>query len=315
MAIFFYIFLYIIYDKLLILNNKNNIIIKLIFYQYYGGEYITLISFYNYKLYLSIISKKKIKNMLSSFLSYCLLLLALISSFLIIYNNNIKSVIKLNFFKCFVVAYTINNLLKLPMHLFCEKLELMPFYYIWCAIVGCLVLFIISTIRNNDNYNNGWYFVRKFLLIVFTLALYDSIFHISILIYIFVFIPDYWQLIILEFWKEHSEYLICNTNVIIPEDPLNQLNNIGYNRNGSNQPIAGNIARAMDLSYAHYGPSLRDDMLPANVKRFLVDYLLDNDKARYDKLMEGVNLHNGDKPKWSKIHNVSPIRNGLRSLP
>jgi hypothetical protein len=31
--------------------------------------------------------------------------------------------------------------------------------------------------------------------------------------------------------------------------------------------------------------------------------------------MEGVNLYNGDKPKWSKIHNVSPIRNGLRSLP
>jgi hypothetical protein len=53
----------------------------------------------------------------------------------------------------------------------------------------------------------------------------------------------------------------------------------------------------MDLSYAHYGPSLRDDMLPANVKRFLVDYLLENDKARYNKLMEGVNLYNGDKPK------------------
>jgi hypothetical protein len=53
----------------------------------------------------------------------------------------------------------------------------------------------------------------------------------------------------------------------------------------------------MDLSYSHYGPSLRDDMLPANVKRFLVDYLLENDKVRYNKLMEGVNLYNGDKPK------------------
>jgi hypothetical protein len=53
----------------------------------------------------------------------------------------------------------------------------------------------------------------------------------------------------------------------------------------------------MDLSYAHYGTSLKDDMLPANVKRFLVDYLLENDKARYDKLMGGVNLHRGDKPK------------------
>jgi hypothetical protein len=31
--------------------------------------------------------------------------------------------------------------------------------------------------------------------------------------------------------------------------------------------------------------------------------------------MEGVNLYNGDKPRWSKIQNVSPIRNGLRSLP
>jgi len=78
---------------------------------------------------------------------------------------------------------------------------------------------------------------------------------------------------------------------------LNQLDNIGYNRNGSNQPIAGNIAHALQISYANYGSSLKDDMLPANVKRFLVDYLLENDKARYNKLMEGVNLYKGDKPK------------------
>jgi hypothetical protein len=201
------------------------------------------------------------------------------------------------------------------MYFFCEKLEVMPLYYIWCGIIGCSVLFIISSLRNNNNYNNGWYFLKRFLSTVFILTLYGSIFHISIFIYICVFIPDSWQLILSEFWKEHPEWLICNANVIIPEDPLNQLTNMGYNRNGTNQPIAGNIARAMDLSYAHYGPSLRDDMLPANVKRFLVDYLLENDKARYDKLMEGVNLYNGDKPRWSKIQNVSPIRNGLRSLP
>lgn len=252
--------------------------------------------------------------MLSLFLSYSLLL-AFIFFCLIIYNNNIKSIIKLNLFKCLIVVYTVNISLKLPMYFFCEKLELMPFYYIWCGIVGCLVLFIISTLRNNNNYINGWYFMKKFLSIVFILGLYGSIFHTSILLYICVFIPDSWELILSKFWKEHPECLICNANVIIPEDPFNQLNNIGYNRNGSNQPIAGNIARAMDLSYAEYGSSLRDDMLPANVKRFLVDYLLENDRARYDKLMEGVNLHNGDKPRWSRIYNISPIRNGLRSLP
>lgn len=243
------------------------------------------------------------------------LLLAFIFFCLMVYNNNIKNIIKLNLFKCLVIAYTINILLKLPMHFFCEKLELMPLYYIWCGIVGCSVLFIISNLRDNNNYNNGWYFVKKFLSIVFILTLYGNIFYISILLYICVFIPDSWQLIFSEFWKEHSECLICNVNVIIPEDPLNQLTNIGYNRNGTNQPIAGNIARAMDRSYAEYGPSLKDDMLPASVKRFLVDYLLENDKARYDKLMEGVNLYNGDKPRWSKVQNVSPIRNGLRSLP
>jgi len=36
----------------------------------------------------------------------------------------------LNLFKYLAVAYTINILLKLPMYFFCEKLELMPFYYI-----------------------------------------------------------------------------------------------------------------------------------------------------------------------------------------
>ena len=251
--------------------------------------------------------------MLPSFLLYSLLL-TFIFFCLVIFNTN-KSINKLNLFKYLVVAYTINILLRSPMYFFCEKLELMPIYYIWCGIVGCSVLFIISTLRNNNNYNNGWYFVKRFLSIVFTLALYSSIFHMNVLLYICVFMPDFWQSILLEFWKEHPEYLICNANVIIPEDPLNQLNNIGYNRNGSNQPIAGNIARAMQVSYAEYGPSLKDDMLPANVKRFLVDYLLENDKARYDKLMEGVNLYNGDKPKWWKIQNVSPIRNGLRSLP
>lgn len=218
--------------------------------------------------------------MLSLFLSYNLLL-AFIFFCLIIYNNNNKSIIKLNFFQYLTVAYTINILFKLPMYFFCEKLEIMSFYYIWCGIIGCSVLFIISTLRNN-NYNNGWYFVKKFLFIIFILTLYGSIFHISILLYICVFIPNSWQLILLEFWKEHRECLICNVNMIIPEDPLNQLNNIGYNRNGSNQPIANNIAHALQISYANHGSSLRDDMLPANVKRFLVDYLLENDKARYD---------------------------------
>lgn len=250
--------------------------------------------------------------MLSLLLSYSLLL-AFIFVCLIIFNNTF--IIKKNLFKYLIVAYTINILLRSPMYFFCEKLELMSLYYIWCGIVGCSVLFIISTLKNNNNYINGWYFLKRFLCIVFIFALYSSIFHISVLLYICVFLPDFWQLILLEFWKEHPEYLICNANVIIPEDPLNQLNNIGYNRNGSNQPIASNIARAMQVSYAEHGSSLRDDMLPANVKRFLVDYLLENDKARYDKLMEGVNLYNGDKPKWWKIQNVSPIRKGLRELP
>jgi len=251
--------------------------------------------------------------MLSLFLSYNLLF-AFIFFCLIIIRNNKKSIIKLNLFKYLIVAYTINILLKLPMHFFCRKLDIMPLYYIWCGIVGCSVLFIILTLKNNNN-NNGWYFAKKFLSIVFILTLYGSIFHISILLYICVFIPDSWQLIFSEFWKEHREYLICNVNIIIPEDPLNQLNNIGYNRNGSNQPIASNIAHALQISYANHGSSLRDDMLPANVKRFLVDYLLENDKARYDKLMGGVNLYKGEKPKWSKVYNVSPIRDGLRSLP
>ena len=54
-----------------------------------------------------------------------------------------------------MVAYTINVLLKSPMYFFCEKLELMPFYYIWCGIVGCLVIIIISGLRNNNSYING----------------------------------------------------------------------------------------------------------------------------------------------------------------
>jgi hypothetical protein len=73
---------------------------------------------------------------------------------------------------------------------------------------------------------------------------------------------------------------------------------MGYNRNGTNQPIATNIANALQIHYINYGGGLKDEILPVNLKRFLVDYLLENDKPKYDKIMEGVNLYNNEKPKW-----------------
>lgn len=253
--------------------------------------------------------------MLSSFLLHSLFLAftLLCFIFIIINNNNVN---KLGLFKYLVIAFTINILLKSPMHLFCEKLELMSIYYIWCGLVGCLVLFIISTLRNNTDYNNVWHFVKKFLSIVFILTLYSYMLHIGVLLYICIFIPDYWQLILSEFWKEHREIFISYvTTPISPADPMDQLNRIGYNRNGTNQPIATNIADALKNEYDTNGSGMSAKLLPSNIKRFLVDYLLENDRPTYDKLMGGVNLYKNENPKWWNISNTKDLRNGLRALP
>jgi len=79
---------------------------------------------------------------------------------------------------------------------------------------------------------------------------------------------------------------------------MDQLNRIGYNRNGTNQPIATNIADALKNEYDTNGSGMSAKLLPSNIKRFLVDYLLENDRATYDKLMGGVNLYKNENPKW-----------------
>lgn len=218
---------------------------------------------------------------------------------ILFYTNN-NFINKNTLLKYLVIAYTINILLKAPMHLLCAKLEIMWVYYLWCGIVGCMVISTISNIKNNEVQYNGGYYIKRFFLISFILTFNSHMIYIGTLLYIYIVIPDYFQIISLEYWKEHWHLLKMNLDPlrgIIPEDPENQLTNTGYNRNGTNQPIASNIAHAMDVSYSNFGSALTYDMLPANVQRFLLNYLLDNDRARYDKIMTGVNLDNGDKPK------------------
>ena len=253
--------------------------------------------------------------MLFSFLLSYSLLIAFTLFCLVLFNKSIKNTVKHDIFKYLIVTYTINILLKSPMYFFCDGLGIMPIYYVWCGLVGYMVIIIISNLKNHNDYKNEGYFLIRFFSITFTIILYAYILHISVVLCACLINPNYLELISSYFWLENQELLKCYINPISPEDPQNQLNNMGYNRNGTNQPIATNIANALQIHYINYGAGLKDDILPANLKRFLVDYLLENDKPKYDKIMEGVNLYNNEKPKWWKIYNTRALREGLKSLP
>ena len=93
--------------------------------------------------------------------------------------------------------------------------------------------------------------------------------------------------------------LIKKTQVIIPDDPNGQLSKsgTGYNENGSNQPLAKNIADALEVSYKEKGSPLNRHMLPHKLELFLLDHFLKNDPATYDKVMDGLDIPKGERPR------------------
>lgn len=246
-----------------------------------------------------------------------ILLITIILFCCIVFNKNINTNVKYASLKYIIVAYAFNILLKAPMHFFCVLLDVMLFYYIWCGIVGCMVIFIISNLKDNHDCNNGWWYIKRFFFITFLLALYANILSIIMLLSLCIIIPNHLQLILSTFWEKHNEHLILHVDdnrIIIPEDPFNQLST-GYSKNGTNQPIGNNIAYLMEIRYNTYGTILTNTMLPANVQRFILSYLYEHDRLRYTRVMRGVTAHNGKTPKWAKLGNISPIREGLRNLP
>jgi len=68
-----------------------------------------------------------------------------------------------------------------------------------------------------------------------------------------------------------------------PQDPFNQLR-AGYNRVGTNQPIARNIAFELDHQHQTRGIKLSGRVLPPLVQQFLVDYLAINDPAKLQRI-------------------------------
>lgn len=100
-------------------------------------------------------------------------------------------------------------------------------------------------------------------------------------------------------------------------DPNGQLNQpgTGYNNNGSNQPIAGNIANELEVNYRTRGGTMSRELLTPKIELFLLDHFQRNDINSYNKVMNGVNTANGEKPKWWNISNTIALRNGLRNLP
>ena len=85
---------------------------------------------------------------------------------------------------------------------------------------------------------------------------------------------------------------------INPADPNGQLNQQGtcYNVNGSNQPLATNIANELKAHYRAGNSGLSRTLFTLKIETFLLNHFLVNDPNSYTKVMERVNVANGERP-------------------
>lgn len=101
---------------------------------------------------------------------------------------------------------------------------------------------------------------------------------------------------------------------INPADPLNQLNQAApYNKNGTNQPLASNIAQCLDLRYQQSGTHLSSNIISPEITKSLVAHLRANDPERYYKLYPLVGRTSN--PQWSNLSNSKGLRDNLRNIP
>ena len=181
-----------------------------------------------------------------------------------------------------------------------------------------MVFIIISNLKY-DKEVSLFYLLRQFLIIMITICFKISLINLAIFSGLIYYIPEEFLMWIYSYFKL-QEYNICYINQrtppINPQDPLGQLTGqgTGYNRNGTNQPLATNIANELENNYRIKGSTLSAQLLPLPIQRFLLDHLLVNDRESFNKVMDGVNVANHDNAKWWNLSNTNRLRDGLRNL-
>lgn len=255
---------------------------------------------------------------------YVLLLLIIIILLLIILTRKInyeimKKQFKINILKSLILIWSVNFCLRFPMSIFCDKLDIIWVFYIWCGFVSCISLMVISSLNSKDVSLKS--LVKQFFVSIITIYFIQLIFPVFLLFIIYYFMGETWERFLKELgiylYKHFKEYLIlymAPIPALVVNDPLNQLNR-GYDRNGTNQPIGRNIADALEQGYKeNRAIRLTQKLLPDPVQSFLLEHLRVNDPNKYNKLFPRGSNKGGHRFKWHNVSNSLSLREGLRKL-
>ena len=109
-------------------------------------------------------------------------------------------------------------------------------------------------------------------------------------------------------WGNPNQPVAGNLNGPIQvNDPNNQ--NFVYDNNGTNQPLLGNIGRALDhQASVHHLTSLSRFTFTPQQTQFILDFLRHNHGEVYNKIMQGTNT-----PQWWRQSNTKQFRDLLKN--
>lgn len=252
---------------------------------------------------------------------YGLLTIMIATSFALLLNRillYIKGKVRINILKSLIIIWSINFCLKFPMGIFCEKLGIMYIYFIWCGFVACISYMVILNLNEKQVTTNWSLFIIFFISISCMFLLHWFVPAILLLV-IYNFFPEIWETFMHKLSKYIADYYpdvlimhMAPVNPIAPQDPSNQLV-VGYDPNGTNQPIGRNIASELQqLLDNTRNATLSGKSIPRPVQGFIESHLQANDPELYNKLQEGRTP--GQRPKWWNLNNTVRLRDGLYNL-
>ena len=104
------------------------------------------------------------------------------------------------------------------------------------------------------------------------------------------------------------------TGPIQVNDPLNQAQT-GYNPNGTNQPLAGNIASALEHQYHQGNRRMGRFIFSPNHAQFVLDHLSYREPDLYRLITNPTGPCPSGDPIWYKLPNNFALRDSLRNAP
>lgn len=215
--------------------------------------------------------------------------------------------------------------LKSPLRFFCSELGIMPFFYIYSGLISCIASQVTLGLKDRE-FNSFLSITYIFIVTVIITYLSMTCLGIGAMFIFYYFMPVTFELFWNKLITDLQDYSLChmmpnqgrvnNKNIpISPADPLGQLDRISsvFNRDSTNQPLARNIAEALDLQSEKSGGLLSSNIIPHKVSLFLSEHLRLNDRARYEKIFP--ENESNSIPQWWNLSNTKGLRDNLRNIP